>query len=785
MSEAQYGLIAHGGQVPLTGVEVHADVAGRSARVRVLQDFTNAEDHPVEALYRFPLPEGASLCGFLARVDGRIIESEVDERDKAFERYDDAMMRGHGAYLLDQERPNIFTLSVGNLNPGKSAQIEIVYVTLLDCSGGDVRFYLPTTISPRYLPAQTPDRDGIPENDRIHPTYAPQVPYGLRITVDIHEKGGVSSVSSPSHPVRCDIGDEAIRVEFSAGSVAMDRDFVLTITGKDGVATRGFVWRRGEDTFVQVDFSPRGEELGTAWAVRPEDLDIVFVLDCSGSMQGSSIAQAKKALELFLKGLENGTTFNIYTFGSTFKKMAPSGLRYSEATLAKAMTHLEGIDANMGGTEVMAPLADIYADPVCRARKPRIVLITDGEVGNEQDVMELVRANAAWATVFTVGIGYGPNEHFIKGMARAAGGASEMIAPGERIEPKVLGLFGKVMGERIDGLALLLGPDCQQAPADAVAFTGETRSLFARVQGSQDVPAEVEVRGTLDGRERRWSIPLRTVTEGGDLIPLLWAREAIRDLEEGARSLLGSRQAERKERARKERIVALSKEFGIVSSQTSFLAVERRAEDDRTTEAAVLRKVPVLLTKGWHGVDRWMLPGTPADVVCDVEPPLFAPCADYVASSHVAEGYDRPAPMTLVSPRARRRPQRAPRGAGASDAEIVIKILSLQRADGGFHLDREVCRLLGVGLQKIMRLADQVKVAIEVDRFLLLSTALALEILEVHFASQAPIWKEVVRKSESWLRDVLSKASPTVDGQQLMAWARDFAQSQVRVPAKG
>jgi Ca-activated chloride channel homolog len=774
MSEAQYGLISEESQVPLTGVEVHADIAGRSAKVKVLQSFTNAENHPVEAVYRFPLPEGASVCSFSARIDGRVVESEIEEREEAFEMYDDAMMKGHGAYLLDQERPNIFTLSVGNLNPGKSAEIEISYVTLLDCSGGELRFYLPTTISPRYLPEQTPDREGIPESERIHPTYAMNVAYGLKIRVDIHGREQISGVSSPSHAVQWTMEGDRIRVEFSADSVAMDRDFVLTITGKDGIATQGFVWKRADDSFFQVDFAPRDQDLGAGEVVRPEDLDIIFVLDCSGSMQGSSIVQAKKALEIFLKGLGKDTNFNIYTFGSTFVKMAPSSLLYSEVTLRMTLEYLEGVDANLGGTEILAPLAEILGRSDPEGRKRRIVLITDGEVGNEQQVMDLVRTRADSAAVFTVGIGHGPNEHFIKGLARAAGGAAEMIAPGERIEPKVLGLFGKVLGRRIESLKLALGPDCQQAPADGVAFTGETRSLFARVKGSDDLPVEVKVKGTLEGRDREWTAPLRRLTEGGDAIPLLWVREAIRDLEEGSLSSGGSRQVERKGRARRERIIELSKAFGIMSSETSLVAVERRAEDRKTLEAAVLRKVPVMLTKGWHGVDRLMAPlnAVAQPMACPASERHFDMPAGRIADQDDERSIYEAPRMARVSPLARRRPPKTPKGPIDSDAELLMKILSLQRAEGGFLIDNELADLLKISMEKLAHVAKTMTVATDEDRLLLLSTATVLNALETRFAAHGKVWRSVVEKSRKWLFAQLVKLGPKVQGLPLGVWAK-------------
>jgi Ca-activated chloride channel family protein len=197
MSEI-FGLMTRASEpVPLRGVKAEADILGRGARVKVSQRFRNEEQTAIEAVYKFPLPEGAAICGFTARLDGRVIRGEVEERDKAFEIYDDALSKGDGAYLLDQERPNIFTLSVGNLNSGSEVVTEVEYVTLLDGDGKSTRFLLPTTISPRYIPDGVKEEDGIPEDGKIHPPYALEVPYGLNVSISIRKGSLLQSIESP------------------------------------------------------------------------------------------------------------------------------------------------------------------------------------------------------------------------------------------------------------------------------------------------------------------------------------------------------------------------------------------------------------------------------------------------------------------------------------------------------------------------------------------------------------------------------------------------------------
>src|SRR5262249_4791275 len=137
----------HEASVPLTGVSIDADVSTLCGRVTVTQRYVNRESKPIEAVYVFPLDEGAAVCGFEAVIDGTLVVGEVKEREAAFKMYDDAMEQGHGAYLLDEERPDVFQASVGNLPPGKEVLLKLTYVTELSIEGGTIRFMIPTTVS--------------------------------------------------------------------------------------------------------------------------------------------------------------------------------------------------------------------------------------------------------------------------------------------------------------------------------------------------------------------------------------------------------------------------------------------------------------------------------------------------------------------------------------------------------------------------------------------------------------------------------------------------------------
>ncbi len=581
------GLITKNGEeiIPLIGVFVEAAIIGKSSKVKITQKYKNNGKRAVETVYRFPLPENASVTGFRILLKDKILKGEIEERDKAFKVYDDALIKGNGAVLLDQERPNIFTLSVGNLNPGNEAGIEIEYISVPDFKNNNLRFFLPTTISPRYIPASVPDEGGIPVISKVHPEYAGAVSYGLTIKVDVFKAGDIdiNSISSPSHTIKTGFDESRYTVEFTSGTVSMDRDFVLEIGYGKAALNRAVYFNSGQESFLQVDFDPDMKKLMQESNECSSEAspvgDIIFVLDCSGSMEGSSIAQAKKSLEILIRALSPGQKFNIYRFGSSFDKFSLNTGQFDEKSLNRALNFLSGTGADFDGTEILAPLKDIFSSTISNPAVGQesaksiksIVLITDGEVGNEAEVVNLVSSNREDFRVFTVGIGFGPNEYFIKEMAQSTGADYTMVHPDERIEIKILSMFNKLNMGALENIKLDFGfrySSVEAVPELHSIFSGNSCQVFARVNSlegysdngkraedkiaensgspvylrdkalknraektyhetSEAVPESILITGIFKGKEVSWSLPV--VIAGGQdemagFIPKLWAR---------------------------------------------------------------------------------------------------------------------------------------------------------------------------------------------------------------------------------------------------------------------
>ena len=598
-----------GKPVPLLGVALGGEVFGAHARLVLRQRYKNREEKPIEAVYTFPIPGDATLTGFAMECEGRRIEAEVKEREEAFQVYDEAISKGHGAALLEQERPNVFTASVGNLLPDEETIVEVTFLQKLTADEGALRLMIPTLVAPRYIPG-TPagDRTGhgaaaptnvVPDADRITPKIA-DVNYGISMDV-VFDLGRDVTIESPSHAIEAhDEGGSRKRVTFAAPLVALDRDIVLVAEGAPGV-TAGVVCDKaaGEEgtfalTIVPDLFEAKKRSKGRA---------VVFVVDVSGSMDGPSIDQAKQALRLCLRHLHEGDLFDILPFSTGFSRfssrIAGGGgqmVPFTQTTLREADQFVERLMAN-GGTEMLEPLT-AAARLLSGVKRDRvIVLLTDGEVGNEAQILAEVSKKTDGARVYTFGIGTNVSDELLRELARRTKGAVEFIHPGERIDEKVTAQFARATAARVEGLQVKwVGADAGEvAPAEPPALVdGEPWSVYGRYEAPGI--GRVELRGTLGGEPFFAEIPLELAARAErPALASLWAGARVRDLEGVDASSLG-----RRAEAHKRRIVDLCVRFGIASKHASFVVVEKRTGDRRGQGMPETRAVPVNAPAGWQ-----------------------------------------------------------------------------------------------------------------------------------------------------------------------------------------
>jgi Ca-activated chloride channel family protein len=776
-------------RVALRGVRVHARLAGMSQRTAVEQTFVNLEPRAVEAVYTFPLPEGAAVCGFEVVTGDRVLTGAVEESDRAIERYDDAVADGHGAFLAEQERPDVFTVRVGNLKPRQAATIRLAYVCPLDRTDKQVRVAFPTTVAPRYATATATDPfEATVDGDALNPPHALWVPYGLSIRVDVELGRKLAGVFSPSHPVRVDrLAEDRAVVTLAGGVTEMNRDVVLTIELPREHEPSVQLERGGPDgrDYLAVTFVP---EFDVDELAEPAPADVVFVLDCSGSMAGPSIAQAKAALELCLRSLSPGDTFNVCRFGSSFELMASEPLAYSQATLDRALAYVRA-SGDLGGTELHAPLQAIFKVRPRPGGVRQVILLTDGQVTNEPAVVELARRHRAYNRLFTFGIGPACSAFLVKGLARATGGAAEFITAGERIDEKVLRTFGRLASPIAGDVAVDWdGCDVQTLAEHPPVFDGDVLVIFGRVEGR--VPRQVTLGCATPAGPKRWTVPVGAAGDFGGAVATMWARRTIQSLEEVNAVAPRARKADRSRE--REMLVKLSKDFGLLCSVTTFVAIEHRSLAERNEGRPAFRRVPVQLAEGWGGgmgspaqaaaagmmFGAMVARAAPAAPAAPSGPPFAVPRRDV--------SLDRTIDKTMDQTIDRMRSRKPRRKSDSIDLEVLDElaagaphdrpsplqaILSEQTADGWFEWDHA---LVGTGDNRL-RLEHAVAAWLGgLPDLKVLATLAALVRLRAAHRAEEAVWRRADRKAVRWLATAIARPAAEI-GAWLQQQAADPA----------
>jgi Ca-activated chloride channel family protein len=543
------------------------------------------------------------VSGFRFELDGKVVVGEVDKRQAARERFEQALVEGKTAALLEQERPNVFTAQVGNLLPNEETTIEIEYVQRVRVDEGALRVMIPTLVAPRYVPGKPQgDRtahgvedptDQVPDADRISPPRQADIPYRLKLDLAF-ELGPDVEVESPSHPLAITRTNGRVHASFAQREVALDRDVVIVVrNAKDEPLTVVAADRKpgGQGTFA-VTVVPDLHQ-GPGQQGKDARQDVVFLVDVSGSMDGASIVEAREALRLSLRHLREGDRFTIVAFQSEYHTFSSALVPFTQRTLEQADAWVRDLRAG-GGTEILPPLlwaTKAVPDGV-------LVLLTDAEVGNEDEIHRAIAEarGAARTRIYSFGIGTNVNDALLRELARTTGGAVELIHPGERIDEKVVGQFARALAARVTDVRVEVeveGADVGElAPSECPSLVdGEPWVVLGRY--AKAGRGKLHVRGKLRGEA--WHLAVTVdLPEAADhpALPKLWAAERIREWE--AASL-----DPRRQRAMKERITKLAVEHGIASRYTAFVVVEKREGARRASGQPETRVIPVGLPAGW------------------------------------------------------------------------------------------------------------------------------------------------------------------------------------------
>ena len=581
--------------IPLIGVKASCLLLNTLAEVTITQRYKNTSSNPIQAIYVFPIDDKAAVSGFTAHLGQRTVRGVIKEKEQARQEYQAALDEGHGAALLETAGTGALKIQLGNLAAGCEAEIHLVYSTVCPVEGDSIVLKIPTTIKQRYMPIETLQTSDAASQQ---PSYSSSVSYGLSLDVDIFMSGPIINVSSSSHPLSVSNDpDDSSHCQATLGveKVAMDGDVLVRVKHSDVHKPVVFLSSQAEvdggSAGLMLSFAPQFEE---SQDCGDEVHEFVFLVDCSGSMghgsryhQHRPIDQCRNALQLFLRSLPEGCLFNIVGFGNTFTKLFSSSRAYDAANLDEASRHVAAIDSNMGGTEILQPLKAILAESgptggnACKGNgksRRKLFLLTDGAVGNTQEVIRTVKENAGHTRVFTFGVGDGAASDLVNGVARAGRGEACFIRHGEPIDEKVITQLGKAMEPVLENVSIDWGvlQVEEQSPAKddlAPVFNNTPYTVLALLSKDSQHQGQVVLSGKLNGKAQRFEVnvtPWTTTRTDCRILHSLAAKCIIRDLQEKMNQQ-GISSLEKK-------MLALSLRFEVASSQASFVVVEEREE---------------------------------------------------------------------------------------------------------------------------------------------------------------------------------------------------------------
>jgi Ca-activated chloride channel family protein len=565
--------------LPLRGMQVTAVLQDLLAEVTITQIFTNDENQPIEAVYTFPLPIDAVLLSFAVTLGERQLWGILQERQQAENNYGVAIQEGNTAILLQQLEAGLYTVNVGNLLEHETAIITFSYAQLHQWSSDELRWYLPTVIAPRY---GKPDMQSqqTPESNLA-------VEYLYTLSVSVQGLLRTAFIQSPTHAIETEISNTETRIYLKEGRAFLDRDLILTLQLAANKVCA--ITDRDFDGYVALaSFYPKME---SSKPHNKQPRSIKLLVDCSGSMAGDSIAQARIALMNIVDSLDAQDTFVIIRFGDGVVGEIAKPLTATKANILKARNIIAKIEADLGGTEIFRALEQTI-NLKSEQQSADILLITDGEVWDEssensqtQKIIQL--ANKSQQRIFTVGVGSAVSERLVRELAEGTNGACELVTPGEGMASKIERHFKRIYAEQALSIEVNWSsqPLWQKTPTHL--FIGDTLHVLATFrenpQGSVTLKADF-----------------------GNCIQLQQTTEIVNiDTDDGISTLarfMASQQVKHLQNRNEK--VALAIKYQLMCKETAYLVVDVNPDIMKSNGMPNLRKVPQMLAAGWGGVGQ-------------------------------------------------------------------------------------------------------------------------------------------------------------------------------------
>lgn len=558
----------NGQAIPLVGMDIKAKIEGLLTSICVEQTYHNTESINIEAVYTFPLPMDAVLTSLQVKIADRVLTAKILEKTQAEARYEEAITDGHTVVMLQKLESGLYSMNVGNLQADEKISVQMQYSFVQRWQGNQLRLMIPTTIAERYgadpfAPHQMPESSIFVEHQ-------------YQLQLQICGALAKAKITSPSHRLVTQTQNDSLWINLQDKVALMDKDFVLMIES-DVDHNQGVLGRDLTGYCALASFHPQFSlDLPT------ESKNFKILVDCSGSMGGVSIEQARLALEKIVSSMAAGDFFNIILFGSSHETLFNTMVPATKTNISHALQKITSIDANLGGTEIGSALQATYLLKAESKQADEVLLITDGEVWNTDSIIQ--EAIKSGHRIFTVGVGSAVSESFVRGLAEQTGGACELVSPNEDMAEKILRHFSRMRTPTATSVKVQWPITPKSQLELGAVYSGDTVNVWAWF----DKQPEGEVNLQLE------------MANGQLIVQSLQLHSIASNPDEVLNSLSRLAAAKRIESMKdKNEIVQLACDYQLMSQHTNYLMVDEQG--DRAEDLPELRKVPHMLAEGWVG----------------------------------------------------------------------------------------------------------------------------------------------------------------------------------------
>ena len=571
-------------RLPLKDTNVEVAISGVIADVRVVQTYRNEGQNPINASYMFPASTRAAVYGMRMKIRDEVITAKVKERDRAREDFEKAKKEGKSASLLEEQRPNVFSMSLANIMPGDEIQVELRYTELIVSTDGTYEFVYPTVVGPRY-----PSHDAANGGGQVAAKYMPegQEPSStLHVNVRVAAGLPIRELDCPSHRIapEWENANTAGLTLSEANAFQGNRDFVLHYRLTGGEIASGLLLFQGEDEnfFLYMAQPPQ--------RVEPEDVpsrEYVFLVDVSGSMEGFPLDTAKRLLEGLIDKLKPTDYFNVVLFAGDSTVLSERSLEANSENVGRALELLSQ-QRGSGGTELLEALKTATSLSGTEGVSRSIVLITDGYVSGEKGAFDHIRANLGNANVFAFGIGSSVNRYLIEGIANAGRGEPFIVLSpngadkaADKFRTYIENPVLSDVNVRANGFDIYDTQPLNQPDL----FASRPVIVFGKWRGSPT--GTIELSGITGNGRYSTSIDVSATQpdERNGALRYLWARSRIAELSDyGSRDVSDSSVRE---------ITDIGLKYNLLTPYTSFIAVRERVVNTNGESTDVEQPLPL------------------------------------------------------------------------------------------------------------------------------------------------------------------------------------------------